>query len=471
MKREAGVAGKFYPADKKELNDYFKSVFEEPEKKYPQIKGLLAPHAGYVFSGRTAAKAYSCLGKADFKTVIIMGTGHTMPLKKCATLKSGAFSTPYGEVEIDSVMTGKLLASGFFEDSPLAHEREHSIEVQLPFLQYLRGNKFKLVPVVANSCDMESLKEAGRAAGALLREPGTLLVISSDLSHYPPQETALISDRALMEAYKIAVANGDLSFFYAANELLLEKFRNEMDTAACGFSPMVAGAEACLAAGCGNFSLVDYTNSGDVSGDVESVVGYAAGVFTGVGEKSGKIALSEEERAELLSYARKSVSYYLKNGRKIPEIKSDVVNFNVPAAVFVTLTRGGELRGCIGTMSPHSLLLDAVCEYAYNAAFRDDRFEPVSPEELGKIRVEISILSPLKKVGSYEEVREKIHGVYVKKGARSGTYLPQVWEHFSGKEDFLSSLCYEKAGLARDAWKEKSTELYVYSVDSLEEEP
>ena len=171
----------------------------------------------------------------------------------------------------------------------------------------------------------------------------------------------------------------------------------------------------------------------------------------------------------LLFAARKSIDGRLKTGKAPEQPLSSWPEFNQPAAVFVTLTLGGQLRGCIGSLEPRGTLADAVSSYAGAAAFEDPRFSQVSAGELKKIEIEISVLSPLELVSGHEQVKQGVHGVYVKSGRRSGTYLPQVWEHFGTKEEFLSSLCQEKAGLAPDAWKEKSTALYVYTVDSFRE--
>jgi AmmeMemoRadiSam system protein A len=173
---------------------------------------------------------------------------------------------------------------------------------------------------------------------------------------------------------------------------------------------------------------------------------------------------------ELLAHARKSIETYLEKGKVRPLPMSGRPEFNQPAAVFVTLTENGRLRGCIGSMAPHSALADAVTAYAAAAAFEDTRFSPVTRGDLSKIKIEISVLSPLKPAASYEDVVPGRHGVYIKKGARSGTYLPQVWEHFGTREAFLSSLCEEKAGLPPGAWKERSTALFIYTVDPFEEE-
>jgi AmmeMemoRadiSam system protein A len=233
---------------------------------------------------------------------------------------------------------------------------------------------------------------------------------------------------------------------------------------------MTAGAAAALELGCNDFELEHYTHSGKVSGDDAAVVGYGAGFFTGVSPKpAGALELSAGMKTELLALARGSISARLKTGKTPSQPLNPRPEFNQPAAIFVTLTVGGQLRGCIGSLEPRSTLADMTASFAGSAAFEDPRFAPVTEAELKKIKIEISLLSPLERVAGPEEVQKGVHGVYVKAGRRSGTYLPQVWEHFETRAEFLTSLCLEKAGLSGGAWKDGSAELYTYTVEHFSE--
>jgi AmmeMemoRadiSam system protein B/AmmeMemoRadiSam system protein A len=466
--RKAAVAGQFYEADPDKLRKEVSSYLGVVKPAKGQVLGVLAPHAGYAYSGATAGAAFSFLKDMDFDTVVIIGTGHTETVKGAAIMTEGVFETPLGRVEIDAVLARILLASSkLFEDRPSAHAREHSIEVELPFLQTL-GKPFKLVPVVANTDDVKTLEEIGRLIGKTLKGRKAVICVSSDLSHYPPGPVAEMSDLSLLEAFATAVRNRDMGYFGLANALLSEKSSACMDTAACGFSAMVIGAAACLEAGANDFQLLKYTHSGMISGQAGGVVGYGAGLFTAGGRPEPRI-LGEKVKAGLLALARASIDSRLKKIKVAPPPLSACPEFNQPAAVFVTLTKKGALRGCIGTMTPGQLLSDAVAHFAAASAFEDSRFPQLSRAEMAEVRIEISVLSPLRRVDSWKDVEEGRHGVYVQKGRLGGTYLPQVWEHFDSKEKFLSSLCLEKAGLPPDAWNEKSTALYVYTVDSFEE--
>ena len=471
MIRKPAVAGRFYEARTEKLRAEVSGYIKPGVLPAGRVAGFLSPHAGYAFSGAAAGVAFAPLKNIAFDTLVIMATGHTMSLAKGALLAEGSFETPLGVVEIDSAFCAELLKEKkLFENLPQAHEAEHAVEVQLPFLQVLKGNAVKIVPLLFNSTDAALLESAGRAIGRAMKGRKALFCVSSDLSHYPPGNVAEMSDRSVLLALRQAMRNSSPGYFDLANALLLSKASQHLDTTACGQAAMTAGAAAALELGCNDFELALYTHSGKISGDDSAVVGYGAGYYTEVSPKpAGALELSPAMKTELLALARSSIGACLKTGKLPGQPLSPKPEFNQPAAIFVTLTEGGSLRGCIGSLEPRTSLVDMVPSFAKAAAFEDPRFERVSEAELKKIKIEISVLSPLELVKSAEAVKVGVHGVYVKSGRRSGTYLPQVWEHFKKKEDFLSSLCLEKAGLSADAWKDKTTELYTYTVDAFEE--
>lgn len=471
MIRKPAVAGKFYDSAPAQLRAGVDGFLKKDYRPSGRLAGILAPHAGYSYSGSAAGAAFSALKKLDFDTLVILATGHTMGLRRGALPAAAAFETPLGLVEVDEAFCAELLKDKkLFEESPRAHAGEHAVEVQLPFLQALRGNKVKIVPVLFNTDDAGLLEEAGRAIGRAMKGRSALLCVSSDLSHYPPGNIAEISDRSVLLALRQAMRNSLPEYFHQANALLLAKASAYLDTTACGQAPMTAGAAAALELGCNDFELAVYTHSGQVSGDNSAVVGYGAGFFTEASPApAGALELSADMKKELLALARRSIGACLKTGKAPAQPLSPRPEFNQPAAVFVTLNIGGRLRGCIGSLEPRSALADMVASYAGAAAFEDPRFSPVTEADLKKIDIEISVLSPLARVGGAADIKQGVHGVYLVSGRRSGTYLPQVWEHFNKKEDFLSSLCEEKAGLPPGAWKEKSTVLYTYTVDHFAE--
>ncbi len=469
MIRKPVAAGRFYPSAEKTLREQVATYLRKVSPIKDKIFGVLAPHAGYPYSGSTAGESLSHLANIDFNTVFVLAAAHTVYVDGAALIKKGFYQTPLGKCQIDEDATGELLRrSSLFEDVPHAHEDEHSIEVLLPFIQCIKEN-FKIVPLVLNTSNVDTLVEIGKNVAACMKTRKAVICVSSDLSHYPPANVAEKADMAVLESLKIAMRNGDIPYFHLANELIKEKAKYNMHTTACGQAAISAAASACLELGANHFEILKYTHSGKVSKDDSNVVGYGAGLFVKSSGELRAFELTEGMKKELLYYARRSIEYYLKNKKAITFELSENYRFNVPAAVFVTLKVNGNLRGCIGTMHPKHTLLDAVVNFAVAAAFEDPRFPSLCEKELKKTKIEISILSPMRRVNSYKEVVERKHGVYVKKGFASGTYLPQVWEHFRTREDFLRSLCAEKAGISPDAWKEKSTDIHVYTVDSFQE--
>ncbi|OIO04978.1 MAG: hypothetical protein COX65_08130 [Elusimicrobia bacterium CG_4_10_14_0_2_um_filter_56_8] len=471
MIRKPAVAGSFYESRPGKLRTEVTGYIKPAVLPSGRLAGFLSPHAGYAYSGPAAGVAFAPLKDLSFDTLVIMATGHTMPLAKGALLAEGSFETPLGRVEIDSAFCAELLKDKkLFENLPAAHETEHAVEVQVPFLQALKGDTVKIVPLLFNTTDVSLLEQAGRAIGRAMKGKRALFCVSSDLSHYPPGKIAEMSDRSVLLALKQAMRNSSPGYFDMANELLLSKASEYLDTTACGQAVMTAGAAAALELGCNDFELALYTHSGKVSGDDSAVVGYGAGYFTQVSPKpAGALELTPAMKTELLALARSSISSGLKTGKAPEQPLNSCPEFNQPAAIFVTLTLGGELRGCIGSLEPRKTLAEMAASYAVAAAFEDPRFERVTEGELKKIKIEISVLSPLQRVKDSGGIKQDFHGVYIKSGRRSGTYLPQVWEHFDKKEDFLSSLCGEKAGIPADAWKDKATELYIYTVSPFTE--
>lgn len=481
MERKPAVAGAFYPGNAGDLKKKVSSFLEKKPSSNPdgKILGLLVPHAGYTFSGAVAGEGFSAVRDMDFKTAVILGTGHGFPVNGGAVYKSGSFLTPLGSVVVDEDMAGALIKkTALFENLPQAHEDEHSIEVQLPFLQLLRGDALKIVPLLFNTSELSVVKVTGKVLADVMKGTKSLLCVSSDFSHFPPADTARRADTTILLALKMAMRLKDVSYFELANRLLLKKGGSNLSCVCCGVAAVMAGARACMELGADDFQLLCYTNSGEISGDRSRTVGYAAGLFV-----KSDIApdpsppVPKGIKKELLGIARKSIENRLKSpdrdriggagGVEFP--LSEEPALNLPGAVFVTLTLKEKLKGCIGTLQAESILQDAVAHFAVSAAFDDPRFAPLTSSELAGTKIEISVLSPLKRVANPDEIKPGMHGVFIKRGSMTGTYLPQVWEHFENREDFLNSLCAEKAGLDAGAWKKPSTELYTYTVEAFKE--
>ncbi len=469
--RPPAVAGSFYPADAGTLRGEISALLASSASSgVGGVIGLVAPHAGYYYSGALAARSFNAVRGLPFDTVVFLATAHSLSVKGAALYPGTAFSTPLGDMEIDKEVCDILRRTPLIADSPAAHAPEHSIEVQLPFLQGIGMAGIRIVPLLLNTHDIGRLAEIGDAVAAALKGRRALVVVSTDWSHYPPSQTARRADLTLIAALQSAVMRKDMEFFQLAHHMLLERGETNLDTVCCGAAAVTAGAFACIGLGAKSFRLLEYRNSGEVEGgSAAQCVGYASGVFSAEAQEKDPVKLSREEGAALLSLARRSIKARLE-GKALPRLElSDSPALNLPGAPFVTLTMDGNLRGCIGNLEPRQILQDAVASLAVSSAFEDPRFDPLSPAELDSVRIEISVLSPLRKASGHEEVVPGLHGVVISDGARRGTYLPQVWEHFRKKEDFLSSLCAEKAGLSSSAWKDGSAEIWLYTVDAFTE--
>lgn len=469
--RRPAVAGSFYPDEPKELKrmvDSFLSCDIKPLKW--KISGILVPHAGYVYSGATAGRSFAAIKNCKFDTAIILAISHRYTLEGAALYSGCAFDTPLGSVCVNGKLTEKIKKShSLFEFHDSAHNEEHSIEVQLPFLQTLHPDA-EIVPVLVNTNDLDALKKIGTAIGKIAKENNAMLIVSSDLAHYPPADISKKSDMSVLTALSIALQYKDPAYFKLANRLLLEKRFQGLETTACGESAILIGIYSAMEQGVNDFEFIDYTNSGDTKGtDNFAVVGYGAGAFVKSDKPKNHLRLSSEQKQKLLDIARESIIYHLEHNKMRETDLSPEAIFNVPAAVFVTLHKKGALRGCIGSLQAEGLLACQANKYACLAALEDPRFSPVTETEMEDINIEISILSPLQRIKKIDEIVERKHGVFVRQGLKSGTYLPQVWEHFNTKKEFINSLLAEKTGLPANALKDPKTKLYIYTVESFGE--
>ncbi len=441
--RRAVVAGRFYPSSAEELKTLVRSYLDgAPFLGLPEIHGLVCPHAGYVYSGPTAGYSYMQLSNG-YDTVILLGPTHYIWFKGASIPDYTHFETPLGLVKV-SEKAFELKKNPLFVDVPEAHMKEHCLEVQLPFLQSVLTD-FEIIPVVLGDVNSEEV------ASALLPyiDERTLVVASSDLSHYYPYEQA----RALDEACTVSVPDID--------------FEKVMSCEACGLNALKTLMYIAQAKGWQG-TLLDYQNSGDTAGEKEQVVGYMAVAFY------GESYLSEEEQTFLLNLARETLEKYLEDGSLpvVDELKL-TPRLKEKRACFVTLNENGMLRGCIGNLTPEKELYKGVIENAVNAAVKDPRFNPVTYEELSKITLEISVLTLPEKVSyeNAEDLLKKIEGkgVTIHYGLYRATFLPQVWEQLPNPEEFLSHLC-SKAGLPSNFWKEGKLEVEVYSAQVFGEE-
>lgn len=465
--RQPAVAGTFYPAEPAALSAQVDAWLSAPPgfKAEQDVKALLVPHAGYDFSGRLAGLAYQHAGDR-YDTVVILATGHTEGVRGAALLVSEAYESPLGKVEPDRELAAALMkVSPLFEDRPSAHRREHAVEVQLPFLQRRLKKPFKLLPAVLNTQDTGDLRKIGAALAAALRGRRALVVISADFSHYPALETAAAADRTMA----LAISSMDPALVRGAAAMMTAQDVPGLETCACGEAAVIAGMETARLLGARSFSALQVSDSHSENPRLAGpsrVVGYISGLFLKAGAPP-TLDLTAAQKAVLLKEARLTLERSFSRESRPAALERDP-RLNLPGAAFVTLKKKGALRGCIGTVEPAMTLANAVRYGAYGAAFRDGRFKPVEEAELAGLKVEVSVLSPMRRAKA-GDIKPWKHGVMAVAGGKSGLFLPQVWEQIPGKEEFLGEICSQKAGLPRDCWKDPATELYIFTVDSFEE--
>ncbi len=466
--RKAQFADKFYPVDKTELTNQIKAFFnkDNPHKK-GTVRGLVVPHAGYVFSGSVAATAYQQIDKnRNIQNVFILAPAHRVRVENASVFTGDAYQTPLGNVDVNTEIAKKLTESSLFSYKKDAHIQEHSIEVQLPFLQYHLENDFKIVPILINTNNRSQLNNIADALERYYTKDN-LFVISTDFSHYPPHEEACDVDSLTAKA--ITTGNAD-NLYNQVSKNAGSGIKN-LQTSLCGYSPMMVMLYLVESKGHA-VELLEYKNSSQSQyGDKNRVVGYWAmqitdnnnsGNHSNPTNDTGGYNLNHNEKKTLLELARYTLEERLKNDL-LPEINPDTFPANLQRKLgcFVTLNKNDKLRGCIGNFKSNDPLVNTVQQMAVSAALYDNRFSAVTFEELDDIDIEISILTPLKPIESIDKFELRKHGIYIKKGRNSGTYLPQVAEGRDWtKEEFISHCSQYKAGIGAEGWK--NADLFTY---------
>ncbi len=460
--RPAAVAGTFYPASRPELEQAVDRMLAASQVAPVQgrVRAIIAPHAGYAYSGAVAARAYAVVKGQKFRRVVVISPSHFEAFDFIAIYDGDAYSTPLGDVPVDKSFGAKLAkASPLLRFSSRGHAvseqmREHALEVQLPFLQRALG-QFEVVPVVMG----EQSYEQSRALGVALAKfatVDTLIVASSDLSHFHKYEEANALDRKPLRAVQA------WDYFSLTRNLAAGAWE------ACGGGPIVAAMIAAELLGATEATLLKYANTGDVTGDYARVVGYAAVALvqppTSRAGKAVDYALDKQDQAILLKLARQSAETAVRERKlldPVPQPGSDLLMDERGA--FVTLKKDGELRGCIGYITGLKPLYLTVRDVAAYAAARDTRFPPVSVTELRDLHYEISVLSAFRRVTDVKKIQVGRHGLFIKKGSYEGVLLPQVAvEQGWNRSTFLEEACL-KAGLPRNAWKDEDTDLFTFT--------
>ncbi len=463
--RQPAVSGQFYQRNNDELKSTLKQLFSEaiPNQGTKNVLAIISPHAGYVFSGEVAATSFNQIDIAkDYENIFILGPSHKVALRGASIYSIGNYITPLGTVKVNTKLAEKLIKQySFFNFNKAVHRYEHSIEVQLPFLQYIMRREYKIVPIVIGSQDQKTLKKIANALSPYFNSKN-LFIISTDFSHYPSYDDAVTNDKRTVNAIK---TNSTDSLI---NTLQSNAERNtpNLVTSLCGSAPV--HTLLYMTENNPNISItpIQYKNSGDTKyGDKNKVVGYSSIIFSinkNKAMENNEFKLSEKDKKDLLHIARLTIEQYI-NYNKIPEI--DTTNFSktlmINCGAFVTLTKNGDLRGCIGRFDADEPLYKVVQAMAISSSTQDYRFSKVTPKEVNNLKIGISVLSPMKKIKSIDEIELGKHGIYIKKGYASGTFLPQVANETNWtKEEFLGHCARDKAGIGWDGWKD--ADIYIY---------
>lgn len=470
--RQPAVAGTFYPADSTELRQLVEAQLRAANQSTGidgRIVALIVPHAGLVYSGPVAANAYRLLEGSGTKHIVLVGPSHHYAFHGISVYGPGVvWKTPLGSVPCDDALCRQLIESDKeISVIPQAQEHEHSLEVQLPFLQSVLHD-FSIVPVTMGSQDRNAINILADALSKLPDDRQTIIVASTDLQHYRPA-----SEGRLMDSLSLACIE-------SLNSGRLERLLSEGKTEMCGGGPAAAVVQAAVTRGANNAKIVKYGDSGDAFGDKSRVVGYAAVVLyqssdthsednnqhkgavmlRNEKESDKSSHLSDGEKKQLLTIARQSINTYLKTGR-LPEFDVSGV-LAAPGAAFVTLKKGGQLRGCIGQTVAGMPLYKTVSTCAVHSALDDPRFPAVSIDEVDKLEIEISVLTPLEPLESFDSIQIGRDGLMITKGNYHGLLLPQVATEYGwNPTQFLEYTC-QKAGLPKEAYKMPGATIYRF---------
>lgn len=489
--RRPAVAGQFYTDNPVALRAQIESFIADASPGDPggEVVALVSPHAGYAYSGQVAAWGYALLRRGQFETVVVIAPSHGDYFRFCAVYPGEAYETPLGVVPVDRELARsisehdnliKLDYSGH-KSIPGRHG-EHSLEVQLPFLQVVLG-EFKLVPIVMGEQSGATIAALGQALGEALQGRSALIVASTDLSHFHNDATARGLDAIFMKHLGAFDAQG------------LWRALENRSTEACGGGPTAAAMIAASRLGADRCTVLRYAHSGQISGDMNRVVGYVSAVVTrgnatrpnaehprgsgntadpadgsestrGLDQNGG---LSRAARVYLLKLARSAIDTGLGRTSTPPPAPDEQV-LGEKRGGFVTLKKHGQLRGCIGYIEAIKPLAETVEEMARAAAFKDSRFRPVTAQEIDDLSIEISVLTPVREIENPDEIEVGKHGIIISADGRRGLLLPQVAVEWKwGRETFLDQTCV-KAGLAPGRWRQPGVKIEIFSAEIFSED-
>ncbi|MFB6340528.1 AmmeMemoRadiSam system protein B [Saccharicrinis sp. FJH62] len=457
--RRPVVAGKFYPSSASELKRDLESIFSESPSYHIEepLRALIVPHAGYIFSGHVAGSAYKALKKFDAPVnIFLIGSSHSMNFGGASIYNKGDYVTPLGKVKVNKELANQLFKTNenitYFPD---AHKSEHTLEVQLPFLQMLYGDDLQIVPIIIGTKNKSIIKSIANTLKHYLKSEN-LFIVSSDFSHYPSYHDATLSDGLIAKS----IISNDPEVFLKTKEKVEDMQYDNLVTTICGSSAILTLLYMTEKSNF-HYKLFEYKNSGDhvYFGDKTRVVGYWS---IGITKPREVFHINSDERSSLLRIAHRTLEKYIGNHNIDPLEDIDLTSaMMAPVGAFVSVYSNGKLRGCIGRFNPDYPLYKIVQKMSVAAATADNRFSPVHRDELSDLEIEISVLTPLDKVHDIKEIKLGKHGIYIRQDNKAGTLLPQVATKNNWTlEEFLGRCSRDKAGIGWDGWRR--AEIFKY---------
>lgn len=462
--RYPAVAGQFYPAQPDALHKELTSLFAQAApRKCQHIRAIISPHAGYVFSGKVAASAFSQIDvKTVYKRVILLASSHQENFEGATVYCDGDYIMPYGKERVDTDFGHMLVERhpDIFTSNPRPHQKEHSIEVQLPFLHNTLKTDYSIVPIILGTSDRVACQKIAKALKPWFNQEN-LFIISSDFSHYPNDADARKVDVKTKDAI---ISNNPDTLLTTLKENSKAGFPH-LVTSLCGWTSVLTLLYMTAKDTSLEYHALDYSNSGDAPlyGEKNRVVGYWAIAVSEKMTSTGEFSITESDKTKLLNLARQTLEEIVNDGKISKPDTTDYSNvLKTNCGAFVTLHVNGHLRGCIGRLVGNLPLHKMIQEMAVSSALHDYRFLPVPPEELKKIDIELSVLSPLKKITDISEIELGKHGILIEKGRHSGVFLPQVATETKWTlDEFLGHCARDKAGLDWNGWK--TADIFIFT--------
>ena len=468
--RKPVVAGRFYPGEKSKLTDLLDQIFLEStdQKFYKSVNAVIVPHAGYAISGRIAARAFAHVNLNGIQRVIVIGPSHHVGFHGISVAPYDSYRTPLGDVDVDVSACNHLYCSDqLYTRYEEAHRYEHSLEVELPFIQRIAPES-KIIPLVTGDLSLQEIREAATRLHDLW-DTSTLLVISSDFTHYGEQFGYCPFSKKKASKSLEKLDQGAIHHILQKDTDGFVNYIQETGATICGRIPitiLLALMEKCVISA--EPHLIDYTNSGKILNDYTNSVSYAS-ILTdneqGLQYLDASLSLTKKDKQFLLKLARDAIAAKLNN--EVVQISDGASQYLYKSgSVFVTLRIDGKLRGCIGSIKPEGSLIDNVIRNAQNAAYDDPRFRPLPADELHKITIEIACLRMSKDITTLDQIILGKHGIILEKEDRRAVFLPQVpIEYGWDKETTLENLSL-KAGLNKTAWYQQGTKFSIFETVS-----